>query len=122
MSKIVQAMNAMISNPTLIDSVVIGAWEKEIYFRYKRQYIWSIFESHDGTYAIVFYPHSNNVKELASIPSENWDDYNIISVFYRSQEIGTKEAIDTFKELYLLLKEKVYGVDQVLDDIINDRI
>jgi len=30
-----------------------------------------------------------------------------------------KEALQTFRELYLLLKEKVLGADEVLDDIIK---
>jgi len=41
-------------------------------------------------------------------------------VVYKDSEIGTREARASFTELYSLLTEKVYGVDEVLDDIIAD--
>ena len=41
-------------------------------------------------------------------------------VTYKDTEIGTKEAKASFAELHTLIKERVYGVNDVLDDIISD--
>jgi hypothetical protein len=48
-----------------------------------------------------------------------WHQENINSVPYNTKTLGTKEAKDSFKELNTIIKEKVYGMDDVLDDIIG---
>jgi len=41
-------------------------------------------------------------------------------VKYSDTEVGTKEAKSSFAELYTIVKERLYGVNDVLDDIISD--
>ena len=41
-------------------------------------------------------------------------------VKYDSAYIKTREATESFNELYQIIKEKLHGVDIVLDDIIAD--
>jgi len=114
MSKIVQAVNAMISNPEKIGRVVRG--EEEFFFLYNNKYKWSMAQR-DGGYALWFYPGNETLDDLAvSEQSGDWD--NTPMVTYSTTEIGTKEAKSSFSELYTLLKEKVYGVNAALDDII----
>jgi len=59
-----------------------------------------------------------NLENLASIPDEVWMDYAPNSIGYSTNELATKEAKDTFAELYTLVGEKAYGMDGVLDEII----
>lgn len=115
MSKIVQAVNSMISNPNNITKVIQG--NGEYFFTYKDQYKWSIRKGDDG-HVIWFYPGEQSIEELASLENYQWDEINMVG--YRDHEIGTREAKASFAELYTMIKERVFGVNKVLDDIISD--
>lgn len=115
MSKIVQAVNAMISNPDKIGKVIRG--ESELFFLYKDKYKWSM-DRREGDHILWFYPGDESLEQLASFEGEDWAETSMVT--YRDSEIGTKEAKASFAELYTLLKERVYGVNKVLDDIISD--
>lgn len=115
MSKIVQAVNAMISNPGNITKVIQG--ERELFFLYRDKYKWSMREDEKG-YVLLFYPGNERLETLASYVGPEWEGTNMLQ--YSSEEIGTKEAKASFAELYALLKESVFGVNKVLDDIISD--
>lgn len=118
MSKIVQAINAMISNQGLIDMVLQG--EDEYFFLYKKKYKWSMRSNNQDVYFLYYYPTNKlSLEQLANFSPDDWQNYSEM-VLYRSADIGTKEAKDSFSELYSLLREKIYGVDKVLDDIIGD--
>ena len=119
MSKIVTAVNAMISNPDLITNTINGDMDSECFFKYDIKHIWSIIESTDGEYILHYYPGNQSLEVLASIPEETWHQENIHTVPYNTKTLGTKEARDSFKELNTIIKEKVYGMDDVLDDIIG---
>ena len=41
-------------------------------------------------------------------------------IVYKVSDIGSREARETFEELYTLLKEKAYGIDEVLNEIIEE--
>jgi len=113
MSKIVRAINAMIANEKKISSVMKGQ-NGEIFFLFDGKYKWSTRKGEDGTY-LWFYPVDADLRTLAGV--DDWD--GIPMVTYRASEIGTREAKESFEELYLLVKEKLYGVDDVLNDIIG---
>tara|TARA_R110000744_G_scaffold31996_1_gene74979 strand:+ start:288 stop:659 length:372 start_codon:yes stop_codon:yes gene_type:complete len=119
MSKIVTAVNAMISNPDLITNAIQGSMDGECFFKYDKKHLWSIIDSENGEYSLHYYPGNQNLEALASIPEEMWHQENINSVPYNTKTLGTKEAKDSFKELNTIIKEKVYGMDDVLDDIIG---
>lgn len=113
MSKIVQAVNAMISNNNLISDVIRG--ESEIFFLYKGKYKWSMAKR-DDTYYLWYYPGEQSIESLAQ---EEWH-LGMPMVTYNDADIGTKEARASFADLFMVLEEKVYGVDAVLEDIIGD--
>jgi hypothetical protein len=117
MSKIVQAVNAMISNKKSIDNVAVG--ESEIFFRYREKYIWSVRRDSDsGEYILWYYPGVDDVHDVAGNDGEDWE--RVPMVTYKTAEIGTKEARASFAELHSIVKERVYGMDEVLEDIIAD--
>lgn len=113
MSKIVQAVNAMISNNHLISDVIRG--ENEIFFLYKGKYKWSM-AYRDDIYYLWYYPGEQSIESLAQ---EQWQQ-GMPMVSYKDADIGTKEARASFADLYMVVEEKVYGVDAVLEDIIGD--
>jgi hypothetical protein len=115
MSKIVQAVNAMISNQEKISQVMEG--DDEYFFVYRDMYKWSIKKTNDDV-ILYFYPEDYDIESLAALSPSSWN--SIRMVIYKASEIGTKEAISSFLDLLTIIKEKQYGVDSVLDDIIGD--
>lgn len=116
MSKIVQVANAMISNPQNIKDVVVG--DSELFFLYKDKYRWSIKYS-ENEYFLYFYP--GNPKLSILLDAENsaeWEDIEM--VHYSTKQIATAEAKQTFLDLYNLVKEKAYGIDEAFKDILSD--
>ena len=116
MSKIVQAVNAMISHPEKITNVIRG--RREIFFLYKDKYKWSIMQDDGGDVRLWYYPGADSLQSLASYEDTDWEGTPMVS--YRSGDIGTREAQASFSDLYSLLKERVHGINEVLDDIISD--
>lgn len=112
MSKIIQAVNAMISDSDKIGLVIKGSSDNEYFFIFDKQYKWSLFfDSED--YYLKYFPGNSSLESIAN----NSDAYN--SVLYSTSKINTKEARESFNELYTIVQEKLYGVDKVLDDIIS---
>lgn len=118
MSKIIEAVNVMISNQDKIDSTFQGTYQREIFFRYANKHNWSILENEAGEFYLHYYPGKYSIEDMASWPEETWNDFRGI-VSYNSKDLGTKEAKDSLRELYAVVKEKVYGMDDVLTDIIK---
>jgi hypothetical protein len=115
MSKIVQAVNAMITNADFISDVRRG--KDELFFLYKGKYTWSI-KKINADFFIYFYPTANIDELIDAERSSSWEDVDM--VVYRAGEIGTVEAKASFSELYTVLKEQEFGVNSVLDEIISD--
>ena len=112
MSKIVQAVNSMISSVEKISDVSKSG--SEYFFKYNNKYIWGIYEKEEE-YVLSFYPETENIEDL--LYEANWE--NISAVIYSTYELKTKEAFESFQELYLKVKEKLFAVDIVLNDIIG---
>jgi hypothetical protein len=116
MSKIVQAVNSMIAHSELISDVMQG--DDEYFFVYKNKYKWSMAQR-DSEIFLWYYPGSESLQQLSQAEAiGDWEDINMVK--YTDKEIGTKEATASFQELFLIVKEKVFRVDEVLDDIISD--
>ncbi|PTS71881.1 hypothetical protein DBR33_01280 [Stenotrophomonas sp. HMWF022] len=107
----------MIANSDRISDVVTGR-TGELFFLYGGRYKWSILRDASGEIRLWFYPGTQSLNDLSS-----WDDYEWAGfdemVLYSAKELGTREAVDSFDELYRVVSEKRYGVDEALDDIIN---
>ncbi|WP_025630480.1 hypothetical protein [Vibrio parahaemolyticus] len=119
MSKIVTAINAMISNSEAITSVIQGEMESEYFFIYDRKHSWSMHENSDQKLFLHYYPGGQDIVALSKIPDFAWHEENIKMVTYTSEVLGTKEAKDSMKELYAILEEKAYGMDDILEEIIG---
>lgn len=114
MSKIVQAVNSMIGKSKKI-SQVFYIDGNEIFFVYDDKYKWSIKEENDENYSLHFYLSEEKIEEIANTSDLLPPDAYIT---YRTDELKTREAKESFRDLYILVKEKLLGADQALDDII----
>jgi hypothetical protein len=113
MSKIIAAANSMIINEKKISPVMHGG--REVFFIYDGKYVWSMRKD-NSEYWLYYYPGYSALDDLIHI--EDWEGIDVVP--YATKEIGTQEARDTFSELYTIIKEKLYGVDEVLNKIIGD--
>src|SRR5688572_33454279 len=117
MSKIVQAVNAMVATPDRIAKVVkVG---DEYFFLYDK-YRWSIRRHDDGSIGLWYYPGGQGLDELAARSSDDeWQDVDM--VYYVDTRIGTKEARASFAELYTVVTERLHNINTVLDDRSEER-
>jgi hypothetical protein len=115
--KIVQVINTMITNANKISDVIKNS--DEYYFLYDKKYKWSIAKSgkSDEDYFIHLYPTSDiQISELAyDMDWSNFKDF----VTYSTEDLKTREATESFRELYQIVSNKVYGIDSIFDDIIG---
>ena len=89
--------------------------ESEYYFLYNKKYKWSISKP-ESVYYLHYYPFDITIEEISEI--EEWEVYDYVS--YNTKELKSQEAEESFLELYQIIKEKIYNVDEVLDEIIKD--
>lgn len=114
--KIVQVINAMISNSSRISNVLQNS--NEYFFLYDQKHKWSIRKGEDqDQYYLHFYPTNEMTLEQLST-FDRWDAYSNF-VTFKSEEIKTKEADESFSELYQIVAGKVFGLDSIFDEIIN---
>ena len=118
MSKIVIAANAMIEYKEKITNVIPGWNAAEVFFLYDNKYKWSVFKRSDGHYSLMYFPGNQSLSVLAGMEDQEWADFTQ-HVTYSSKDIGTRESLDTFQDLYNLVVNRKYGMEEVLDDIIN---
>ena len=116
MTKIVQAVNAMISNPDKIKSVIPNG--QEFFFIYKDKYKWSILKNQQDDYILFYYAETMDLEEIVNLNNNNWQQLNFVK--YAVSEIRTREAVESFSELYIVVSEKAYGIDEMFKDIIAD--
>jgi len=121
MSKIVEAINSMIEHEYLIEDVAVI---DHIYFFKYRSYIWSICERTTGYgsdgYDLIYYPGYTKVSDVLDQGQVNWMNEEKY-VKYSNEYIKTREATESFNELFQIVKEKLHDVANVLDDIIGKR-
>ena len=116
MTKIVQVANAMISNSNKISNVLKN--NKEYFFLYNKKYKWSISKSEDEDYFLHFYPIDTMTIEELSVLND-WTYFNQF-VTYTTKDIKTLESVETFRELYQIVSDKIFGLDEIFDEIINE--
>jgi len=105
----------MIQNPYKITNII--RVENEYFFLYNKKYKWSISKS-ESAYYLHYYPFDITIEEISEIEEFEWESYDYVS--YNTKELKSREAEESFLELYQILKEKIYNMDKVLDAIIKD--
>lgn len=116
MYKIVAAVNSMIEKSNLIGNLVRSA-SGELFFLYDSKFTWSMVKN-GNDYFLHYYLGNQSPAQLANLPDEAWEDFDNYMT-YSTSEIKTKEAFESFSELYTLLREKLFNIDSVLDQIIS---
>ena len=118
MSNIIRAINSMIEREDLLEDVIQGSTSlvDEIFFSFDNKHKWSIFKDDNDGYNLIFYPEGPSIKEIAKLSDEELR--NNKSVHYY-EEFKTKTGKESINELYLTVKEKLYGMDSVLKEIIR---
>jgi hypothetical protein len=115
--KIIRVINTMIANSNLIGDVYQGGSDSnELYFIYPTKHKWSIkFNSLLEQYFLYYYPTGINLIILKEM-----DKTSQKFVLYNSGDYKSKEADESFRELYSIVNEKVSGMDSVFRDILNE--
>ena len=122
MSKVIQVINTMISNSNKITDVVKGSTDQEEYFfLYDNNYRWSILESVEEAelyYIAYIYPKTKlSVLNLASALSFTGEES---FVPYSSKDLKSQEALESFRELFNVVKSKLLGVDDIFSKILDE--
>ncbi len=113
--KIVQVINAMITNQSKITDVHRN--NEEYFFLYDKKHKWSILKNDSEDYSIHFYPNVEVGPDiLANV--NNWDGIDFVS--YSTEDLKTKEAIESYRELYQIVADKLYGIEDIFNEIIAD--
>lgn len=118
MAKIVEVANAMISNQQRISNVQRNG--NEYYFLYNNKFKWSIsFNKEKDEYFLFFYITDETIDQLAKIVVwEAMDGIEIVT--FSTEDLKVQEAKETFRELYQIVSAKMYGLDDIFNEIINE--
>ena len=124
MSKIVKAINIMIENPEKITNVIKR--NNEFFFKFLDKQKWSInkkkesLNSIKNNYAIYYYSTEKTLEELSNLNAGSSSDWSGIDiVFYSTKTIKTREAYESFEQLYTKLNEKIYDIDKIFNEIFD---
>lgn len=119
MNKIIQVINTLVSNSGKITNVLVTQ-NDEFFFMYNNKHKWSIIESKEDIDSISIFLYPDETIKLETLAFDT--DYNDYKRFvaYRSQDFKSTEAIESFRELLKIVKDKIYGVDEILDEILKE--
>ncbi len=117
MSKIVRTINAMLSNAGKITETLAAGGD--YYFVYDGKHRWSIGTCDDG-YALTYFATSLNLSAISRMRYDGGALDMINPVTYLSNDIGTREARESFRELFMTVRDRASGLDRVMDEIIGD--
>jgi hypothetical protein len=121
--QIVEAVNAMVSNPGKITNVVPSYDDNneraEYYFLYNGKYKWSILrDARTGHVWLHYYPGDLTLEAIASMDPERQVS-EIVMVSYSTKELKAQEAIESFSALYDVVVARYADMDVVLKEIIR---
>jgi len=118
-SKIIKAANVMIENRVKISNVRPSAIPStELFFLYDAKYKWSILHSLDRrNYSLHYYPGKQTIEELSSIVGKL---QSVEKVSYSTDELKSREAFETFAELYSVVQSSKWEMEKILDEIIDE--
>jgi hypothetical protein len=115
--RIIAAMNAMIENKSMIDAIypISHIVLEGFVFEYKKKYKWAIiFDRNDDEYFLIFYANTFESTEHLALQYPTTS-----TAVYSTEEYKDRESVQTFKELFQTVRNKLYGIDAMLDDIIG---
>lgn len=117
--KIVQVINSMISNQNKITHVLRKG--REFFFLYDNKHKWSVIKAEKTEdYYVHFYPTDHmTIDQLAEY--DDWPEFSHF-VTFSTIDIKTTEALESFRELYQIVGSKLYGLDEIFDQIIGTDI
>lgn len=121
MSKILQVVNTMLNNPSKITNV--QKKQDVILFNYLHDQLWGIFKQDNDHLILSIYPQKDlpiTVKDLVNMDDLDWKLTPPISIAYSSESLKEREALESLTELYKVIIEKLYGIDDIFDEIIQD--
>ena len=118
MNKIIQVINTMITNLEKITNVIVSK-DDEFFFIYNNKHKWSIIQNeHNQSISLFLYPEKDiKLEQLAF--DVDFNEYKKF-ITYDSEDFKSKEVIESFEELMSIVKNKIYGVDDILDDILGE--
>ena len=127
MSKIVKVANIMVSNSNKISEVINhdNVW----FFLYDKKYAWCMKSwNYEGDDKYLLYFLMGNVSSYVNDGREfeilSRQDINLLvkngtAIEYSTNEMCSDEALQAFRQLYITVREKGFGIDKVLDEIID---
>lgn len=121
MSKIVQVVNTMLNNPSKITNV--QKKHDVILFNYLHEQLWGILKQDNDHIIFSIYPQKDipiTVKDLVKMDDLDWKLTPPVSVAYSSESLKESEALESFTELHKVIIEKLYGIDDIFEQIIKD--
>ena len=119
MSKIIPVINVMISNQDKISEVTRGISDPPTYFfLYDKKHKWSIFRDAFNNYFLSYYTTDLSIEDLANFDAPDWTKFHDY-IIYSSRELKTREADESLREIYILIKEISSGADSAFDEIIG---
>jgi hypothetical protein len=116
MNKIVRAINAMISNASKITDVSMA--DGQYYFLYDGKHKWSITHLGDDDYTLAYYASPYSIGQIHTLRTA--PGFSVEPVPYSLSDIGTREARDSFCDLYTTIRDKASGLNKVMDEIIGE--
>lgn len=116
--KIVQVINAMITNQSKIENVV-KINNSEYFFLYNNKHKWSIIKN-DGIEHYYLHLYPDATQTMNSVLSNEQHGIQNEYVTYSTEDLKTNEAIESFRELYQIVSSKLYGIDDIFDEILED--
>ena len=127
MSKIITVTNVMISNSNKISTIINhdGVW----YFLYDEKYAWCMkIWDYEGENRYLLYfltgkrnSYINDEREFEILSRQDINSLvkNGTAIEYNTNEICSDEALQSFRQLYITIREKGFGIDKVFDKIID---
>lgn len=115
MEKISILLQLMIENQNVITNVILD--EEDNYFFSYNSSVWSIVKANNLVTLTLYVQNNLEVTTLAD--DINRDEINQVSYISDDFESDNKEKLT---KLYTIVKERVYGVNELLDQIISQQV
>jgi len=120
MNQVIEVINTIIENKINISNVIND--NGMIFFLYKEIHIFSLHSKSDtdldAFYFNVYPAKEFDINRILYL-KHNVGLNEVPMVSFDSDDFKTQEALETFRDLYLVLKSKLYDVDKVFADILK---